>query len=48
MNIEDFILDYFKENRDDDDLPFIGYSIYDIIIKNKNEVKQLFEHNKNV
>ena len=45
VRVEDLILDYFKERRTSD-LPFIDYSIYDIIIKNilvsKDEIKQLF------
>ena len=34
MDIEKVILDYFIKKRDkDDDINFIDYSIYDIIIK---------------
>ena len=33
IKVEDLILDYFKERRTSD-LPFIDFSIYDIIIKN--------------
>ena len=48
MDIEKVILDYFYKKRDnDDDINFIDYSIYDIIIKNilitKDEVKELFK-----
>ena len=48
MDIEKVILDYFIKKRDnDDDINFIDYSIYDIIIKNilitKDEVKELFK-----
>ena len=48
MEIEKVILDYFYKKRDnDDDINFIDYSIYDIIIKNilitKDEVKELFK-----
>ena len=43
--VEDLILEYFKERRTSD-LPFIDFSIYDIIIKNilvsTDEIKQLF------
>ena len=43
--MEDLILDYFKERRTSD-LPFIDFSIYDIIIKHilvsKDKIKQLF------
>ena len=35
MDIEKVILDYFIKKRDEnDDVNFIDYSIYDIIIKN--------------
>ena len=48
MDIEKVILDYFIKKRDkDDNVEFIDYSIYDIIIKNilitKDEVKELFK-----
>ena len=48
MDIEKVILDYFIKKRDEnDDVNFIDYSIYDIIIKNilitKDEVKELFK-----
>ena len=48
MDIEKVILDYFIQKRDEnDDVNFIDYSIYDIIIKNilitKDEVKELFK-----
>ena len=48
MDIEKVILDYFIKKRDEnDDINFIDYSIYDIIIKNilitKDEVKELFK-----
>ena len=48
MDIEKVILDYFIQKRDEnDDINFIDYSIYDIIIKNilitKDEVKELFK-----
>ena len=46
VSVEYLVLDYFKKRRTSD-LPFIDYSIYDIIIKNilvsKNEVKELFK-----
>ena len=45
--VEDVILSYFKQKRNKD-LPFIDYSVYDIIIKNilvsKDEIKQLFSY----
>ena len=48
MDIEKVILDYFIKKRDEhDDINFIDYSIYDIIIRNilitKDEVKELFK-----
>ena len=48
MDIENVILDYFKKKRyEHDDINFIDYSIYDIIIKTilitKDEVKELFK-----
>ena len=48
MDIEKVILDYFIKKRDEnEDVEFIDYSIYDIIIKNilitKDEVKELFK-----
>ena len=48
MDIEKVILDYFIKKRDkDDNVEFIDYSIYAIIIKNilitKDEVKELFK-----
>ena len=48
MDIEKVILDYFIKKRDEnEDVNFIDYSIYDIIIKNilttKDEVKELFK-----
>ena len=47
VSVEYLVLDYFKERRTSD-LPFIDYSIYDIIIKNilvsKEEIKQLFSY----
>ena len=48
MDIEKVILDYFIKKRDEnDDINFIDYSIYDIIIKNilitKDEVKELLK-----
>ena len=50
MDIEKVILDYFIKKRDEnEDVEFIDYSIYDIIIKNilitKDEVKELFKSN---
>ena len=52
MDIEKVILDYFIKKRDEyDDINFIDYSIYDIIIKNilitKDEVKELFKYDDN-
>ena len=52
MDIEKVILDYFIKKRDkDDNVEFIDYSIYDIIIKNilitKDEVKELFKCDDN-
>ena len=48
MDIEKVIFHYFIKKRDkDDNVEFIDYSIYDIIIKNilirKDEVKELFK-----
>ena len=50
MDIEKVILDYLTKKRDEnEDVEFIDYSIYDIIIKNilitKDEVKELFKSN---
>ena len=52
MDIEKVILDYFIKKRDEnEDVEFIDYSIYDIIIKNilitKDEVKELFKSDDN-
>ena len=52
MDIEKVILDYFIKKRDEyDDINFIDYSIYDIIIKNilitKDEVKESFKYDDN-
>ena len=52
MDIEKVILDYFIQKRDEnDDINFIDYSIYDIIIKNilitKDEVKELLKSDEN-
>ena len=37
--VEDVILSYFKQKRNND-LPFIDYSVYDIIIKNILSTKE--------
>ena len=45
LSVEYLVLDYFKKRRNSD-LPFIDYSIYDIIIKNilvsKDEINNCF------
>ena len=51
MDIEKVILDCFRKKDEYDDINFIDYSIYDIIIKKKlitkDEVKELFKYDDN-
>ena len=42
VTVEDVILSYFKQKRNKD-LPFIDYSIYDIIIKIFYQQKKMYQ-----
>ena len=41
VTVEDVILSYFKQKRNKD-LPFIDYSVYDIIIKIYYQQKKMY------